>query len=191
LYEVTETLYEKDVPFELRARIVTATDTPQNVYQLETVRVKLIASRVGALLRSLTVELTIDADLFFLHRHVMDASTFWVKQRAQGLRFEFAEYPEMLAGYFDKCITKLHHAVFTVGNDGVSKLHFVQALRHPTVVVLKVTFTRASDEEVRRSATERYNNALMSQRAEDQRRAGLFAREQGMQPPFLARVLSM
>jgi hypothetical protein len=182
LYETTETFYEEEVPFELRARIFTATDTPQNVYQLETVRVKLIASHVGASLRSLTVELTTDADLWFHHTHVMNVSTFRATQHAQALSIDFADYPAILARMFDACIAERNCAVFTIGNDGVSQLHIVQARAE----LLTVEFAQSSEETVRLAVMERYN-ALRAHRAEEQARRlrdSLISRELWSQPAF-------
>jgi hypothetical protein len=60
----------------------------------------------------------------------MDANTFGSAARAQDLAVEFAEHPAILAQMFDACIAKHNCAVLTVGNDGVSQLHIMQALQH-------------------------------------------------------------
>jgi hypothetical protein len=56
-------------------------------------------------------------------------------------------------------------AVLTVGNDGVSQLHIMQALQHKTVELLTVEFVRSSE----------YGRRLPE---------GLVARELWRQPPF-------
>jgi hypothetical protein len=131
LHEITETLYEAPVPFELRAR---PDDMPQDVYGFACINVKLLALRVGASLQSLTVELTSE----------LGASIFRETQRARDLAIDFAEYPAMLARMFDACIDGIDCAVLTVGNDGVSQLLIVHPLKHSNVELLTVEFARST-----------------------------------------------
>jgi hypothetical protein len=155
-HEITETLSQAAVPVVLRAR---PDGMPQDVYKFAFINVEIIASRVGASLELLTVELTSKENILFHHTHVMGASIFRETQRAQDLAIDFVEYPAMLARIFDACIAESNCAVLTVGNDGVSQLHIVHPLHYSNIELLTVEFARSSE-----AVMDRYNALMRSKR---------------------------
>ncbi|CAM9571902.1 unnamed protein product [Chrysoparadoxa australica] len=172
LSDGSRTIYDREVPFELRVQ--ENTDGPQQVGTLEAIRVKVLLLGDDDAPQSVRMELSSEADLFFHYTHEIAPEKFRDVADTQRLMVEFNDYPNILIRMLNQCIKEPHNhlAVFVMQHDVHARLDFIQNMEHKMVEMLTVEFQRTPEDTVQHHITYRYNAmksrlALMQARLQD------------------------
>jgi hypothetical protein len=106
-----------------------------------------------------SVELSKDADLFFLYEATYSESTFQELKKAQDLTIEFADFPPLLADCLGQVVDKgVGGFVLDLAmGQGEAVLHIQQKLKFKVIDVFSLTFTAASDDTVRDQIQAKYD----------------------------------
>jgi hypothetical protein len=105
------------------------------------------------------LELSTDADLFFLYEATFSETAFSELKASQNLTIDFAEFPALLVDCLDQTTDKDAQGFaleLAIGeNEAVLKIQ--QKLKFKVIDVFSLTFTAASDEDVRDQIQAKYN----------------------------------
>jgi len=151
-------LYDREVPLEIRSVRVLGEKTSSGV--LESIKVKMLVLGSDDAPQSIRIELSSEADLFFLFVHVIDEDVYAGVQNQQKLMVDFPDYPNVLIRMLNACIREphVHLAIFTmVGAGHEGTLEFIQNMEYKFVELMSCAFDRASEEVVQHQITYRYN----------------------------------
>ena len=152
-------LYDREVPIEIRS--VHALGEKTNSGVLESIKVKIVALGLDSAPHSIRMELSSEADLFFVFLHTIDPDLYAHVQDQQQLMVDFSDYPNVLIRMLNACIREphVHLAIFTMvgaGNEGT--LEFIQNMEYKFVELMSCAFDRAPEEVVQHQITYRYNS---------------------------------
>ncbi|CAM9161519.1 unnamed protein product [Pylaiella littoralis] len=150
-------IYDREVPFELRVQ--ESADGPQQVGTLEAIKVKVLMLGDDTAPRSVRVELSSEADLFYHYTHSTDEASFQVMQEEQKLMVEFQDYPNVLIRMLNNCIKEPHShlVVFVMQHDVNARLDFIQNMEYKFVELMSLQYTRSPEDIVQHQITYRYN----------------------------------
>jgi hypothetical protein len=105
------------------------------------------------------IQLSKDADVFFLYDATYSEATFQELKAAQNLTIEFPEFPALLADCLGQVADKGVGGFvleLAVGQDE-AVLHIQQKLKFKVIDVFSLTFTAASDDAVRDQIQAKYD----------------------------------
>jgi hypothetical protein len=144
--------FDDDVPIE-----VTSEESSEPV--VSQIRVKLLSTD------EVRLELSNEADLFFLYEAAYTEDEFAELAEAQGLMASFAEFPDVLAEIFSGAKDPKNPLglCFVAGAEPLLRIR--QHFRFKVLDVFAIKFVSASDEEVHQRIQERFT-ALKAEVAE-------------------------
>ncbi|CAG9463773.1 unnamed protein product [Pedinophyceae sp. YPF-701] len=150
-------VYKRDVPLEIRGS--DGIDLPADVSALEAITVKILERRESSLLRGVRVELSSEANLWFLYVHELDQGSFHDLQDQQKLMLDFNDYPQLLLRMLNSCIRDPAHFVgLLVMQPGMrARLDFMENLDYKWIEHLSAPLEVASEAAIRESIVYRYN----------------------------------
>jgi hypothetical protein len=166
-------LYDREVPFEMRAEGagVAGGAGRELVGSMEGIKVKILTLGDEFALQQVRVELSSENDLFFHFTHALEEASYAAVQEHQKLMASFNEYPNIMIKMLNACIkdSASHLAVFIMHQDGSARLDFIQNMEYKFVELLSCHFIPSPEDIIRRHITYRYSavkhrNHLLQQR---------------------------
>ena len=173
LAEGHSVLYDREVPFEMRAEGAGMEGGAgrELVGSMEGIKVKILTLGDEFALQQIRVELSSENDLFFHFTHALEEASYVSVQAQQKLMASFNEYPNIMIKMLNACIkdSASHLAVFIMHQDGSARLDFIQNMEYKFVELLSCHFIPSPEDIIRRHITYRYSalkhrNHLLQQR---------------------------
>jgi len=148
--------FQREVPLELRAR--DGAELPQDAGATENIKVKVLVKGEEHAPEYVRVELSSEANLWFLYIHEVDQEAFHDLQDEQRLMLGFAEYPGLLAKLLGSCLRdpRAFLGILSMQPQLRARLDFLQVLDYKFVEHLSVGFDAASEALVRDHIVYRY-----------------------------------
>lgn len=201
LAEGHSVLYDREVPFEMRAEGggLDGGAGRELVGSMEGIKVKILTLGDEFALQQIRVELSSENDLFFHFTHALEEASYVSVQEHQKLMASFNEYPNIMIKMLNACIkdSASHLAVFIMHQDGSARLDFIQNMEYKFVELLSCHFIPSPEDIIRRHITYRYSalkhrNHLLQQRLQvsDRSAASITAHLSFICPPDGAHLVS-
>jgi hypothetical protein len=152
-----KTVYDREVPFEVRSRFGEEQSKPG---QLELIKVKILIMGTDDSPTVVRVEMSSESDLFFHYMHMVDDKEFRRIQETQKLVVDFIDYATILIRMLNSCIKEphVHLAILTIFSETEeARLDFIQNMEYKFVELMYCTCHRSPDETVQQHITYRYN----------------------------------
>ncbi|EFC39576.1 predicted protein [Naegleria gruberi] len=135
LAEGHRTIFDKEIPIELRTQDQNESDN--DLGTLEAIRVKiLILEGEHEDEAHVKLELTSESDLFFHYSHTVGRQQFIGLQQSQKLMVDFPNYPKMLSKMLNACVKEPESflCILIMERDGKGLLNFVQNMEYKVSV---------------------------------------------------------
>jgi len=149
--------YQREIPLELRAR--DGAELPHDAGSTENIKVKVLLKGEEHAPEYVRVELSSEANLWFLYLHEIDEAGFHDVQDAQRLMLSFREYPALLVKLLNSCLRdpRQYLGILSMQPQLRARLDFLQILDYKFVEHLSVALDAASEPLVRDHIVFRYS----------------------------------
>ena len=149
--------FSREVPLELRPR--EGAGLPVDAGATENVKVKVLLRGEESAPDTVRVELSSEANLWFLYVHEMDQAAYHEVQDTQRLMLSFHEYPPLLVQMLTNCIRdpRQYMGILSMQAGFNARLDFLQVLEYKFIEHLSVAFEAAPEHLVKDHIAHRYN----------------------------------
>eukprot|EP01060_Flectonema_neradi_P020752 TRINITY_DN2824_c3_g1_i1.p1 TRINITY_DN2824_c3_g1~~TRINITY_DN2824_c3_g1_i1.p1 ORF type:complete len:257 (+),score=53.90 TRINITY_DN2824_c3_g1_i1:37-807(+) len=150
------TLYNREVPFELRTQ--ESAEKPNDVGTTEGVKVKVLAMGEESGPTSLRIELSSECDLFFQYTCNINQHGYEDLKHEQDLQCDLKDFTHTLMRMLNKCIKEsTSYALLILQREGNAVLQFIQNMEYKFVQLLQLPFKESPEFVIRQQISYRYN----------------------------------